>query len=284
MSGQRHRLASRLAVLLLCVLLGAVAVQAALAAPVKRTREGAQAARTAELMHQLGSKDPQVVKAAIDALAEREEASVLVAFFAEGQPDAVADHVLSALGGIRSEAGRALLEQSTHHRRSGARQKAYAALARQRDPRVMELLGRGLRDSSAEVRGLCARLLGELRGVDQLELLFRALARGVPEAGTAIGTLAPGSEVARFDVHLQGLPIQVMLDGYERFLLRNDIDEQTKLAIVARLGEVGSPTVKQFLQRMLAAHDWSKQKALRHALEETSRRIVAAPKAPGSAK
>jgi hypothetical protein len=283
MASERYRLTTRALCLWLAVAFLPWPARTALGAPGQTGREPTTA-RTAELTHQLASKDPQAIRAAIDGLAELGATAALIAFFDEGQPDAVADYVLAALARARSEDSFALLARSTRHRRVSARLQAYASLATRSDARVAEILGSGLRDSSAQVRGLCARLLGELRALDQLELLFRALARGVPEAGAAIGLMAPGSDVPRFGEHLQKLPVQVMLDGYERFLLRDDVSEPIKLDIVARLGEVASPTVKQFLQRMLGARKWPKKSALRHALIETSRRIVSDAKPAGSAK
>jgi hypothetical protein len=68
-----------------------------------------------------------------------------------------------------------------------------------------------------------------------------------------------------------------MLNGYEQFLLRADIGEQHKLEIVARLGEVASPSVKHFLEGLIADGTWTKQPRLANALRETAKRIDARP-------
>ena len=43
-----------------------------------------------------------------------------------------------------------------------------------------------------------------------------------------------------------------MLSGYEQYLTRSDINEETKIDIVTRLGEVSGRTVREFLGLQLA--------------------------------
>lgn len=234
----------------------------------------------ASLIADLKSADATVVGTALDRLAlrtERAAVAALGAFLHEGQPDALADHALLALGKTPSPAALAQLAEFTRHRRRAARTAAFTSVAEQPGNAANELLARGLRDSDAGVRGLCARRLGERGAKSQIEVLFLALARGVPEAGTALGKLADATAIARFDEQLARLPLHVMLGGYEQFLLRTDIDEQHKLEIVARLGEVASPTVKHFLEGLVADGAWSKQPRLATALRETAKRIDARP-------
>ena len=245
----------------------------------------------AALVMDLQGTDTAKIGAALDALALRAEpaaAAALGTFLHEGQPDALADHALVALGKTPSTSALAQLAEFTQHRRVAARAAAFSSIAEQPGEQANDLLARGLRDSDAGVRGLCARRLGERGAKSQIELLFLALARGVPEAGTALGKLADTNAIARFDEQLARLPLQVMLGGYEQFLLRADIDEQCKLTIIARLGEVASPTVKHFLEGLLADGIWSKQPRLATALRETAQRIDSRParereKAPSGA-
>lgn len=228
------------------------------------------------LQAELRSQDPARVNAAIDELARRGSEHTLAALeklVLAGQPDATLQRVLEALASSPSPHALPLLVRLTRHRRADARRLSYRAIAEVSDRQVPVLLGGGLRDSDARVRGVCATALGELGARDQLPLLFRALARGVPEAAPAIGKLGDARAVERFHEHLQRLPIDVMLTGYERFLERNELAEEVKLEIVARLGEVASPSVKHFLEELLGRRDWKPGDRLRHAVSETARRI-----------
>lgn len=224
----------------------------------------------------LQSADPARTAAAVDALGKRgDRAAVdaIAAFVRAGQPDALTDRALLALGATRSKNALAVLAEFTHHRRAAARIAAYTAAARIAGPAADALLAEGLRDSDAGVRGSCARSLAERGAKSQLEPLFRAFVRGVPEASYAIGKLAEPASLARFEEQLGRLPIQVMLAGYEQFLLRADIDEATKLELIAHLGEVASLTVKRFLERLLVAQNWSKRPRLLRAIADTAHRI-----------
>lgn len=238
---------------------------------------GAARASTAELAQALRGAD---AAAAVEALGKRRDAgarAALTEFVRAGQPDALTDRALHALGEHGSQETLGVLAEFTRHRRASARIAAYAAIARIPGGAASELLAQGLRDSDAGVRGACARHLAERGAREQLEPLLRAFARGVPEAAYAVGRLAPADQVARFEEQLGRLPLPVMLSGYEQFLLRSDLGEATKLELCARLGEVASVPVKRFLEQLLATRDWSKQPRLRHALTETARRIAAHP-------
>lgn len=240
----------------------------------------------ADLTAALSGTDPVKIGAAIDALGargDRKSLAALVAFVRAGQPDALTDRALRALGERGSQDALPVLAEFIHHRRTSARIAAFAGIAGIPGRAADELLAQGLRDSATTVRALSARSLAERGASQQLEILFRAFARGVPDAAHAVGKLASAADIERFEAQLGRLPIGVMLMGYEQFLLRPDLDQAHKLDLIARLGEVASPTVKHFLEQLLASHDWSKQPRLRHALSETARRIDGRPRARSEA-
>ena len=229
----------------------------------------------------LESGDVAKGTAAIDALGKLGAGAVpvLSRFARSGQPDALTDRALGALGATAAPAALDVLAEFTHHRRAAARVAAYNAIARIAGARSDELLARGLRDSHANVRGACARSLGERKATAQLESLLRAFERGVPEAAVAVGRIADAQSISRFHAQLGRAPLSLLLAGYEPLLLRADVDEAVKLDVVARLGEVASMSSKRFLERMRAEHDWTKQPNLLRALTETARRIEEKPAA-----
>lgn len=254
-----------------CLALQLVHPDALLAQPKRAPRSS-----VSTLVDELAAADPARVKSALDALGQRKDAAAITAladFVHAGQPDELTDHALQALGQTRAPTALPLLSELTHHRRKAARLAAFAGIAQLTTDAADAELARGLSDSEPAVRGLCARALGERGARSQLDVLFRALARGVPEAGAAIGKLADDEQIARFDAHIKVLPMLVMLEGYEQLLARDDIEETRKLAIIALLGEVASPTVKVFLQRTSTKIDAVKSPRVAQALRETAARI-----------
>ena len=171
----------------------------------------------------------------------------LSALLRAGQPDAITDAALDALQRLEMPASLDVLSEYTHHRRVGARRRAYAAIAAIEDRRVPVLLEQGLRDSDRSIREDAAQALGRIGASGSLEMLFRAFERGVLGASESIGRLGADADVARFTAFLGRMPISVMLGGYDQFLQRRDISDTVKIEIVNRLLEVSGRMVCQSL-------------------------------------
>lgn len=236
------------------------------------------------IVPRLSSASTDEVLAAIDQLSVIDDPAVvapLVAMLRAGQPDAITERGVEALRGLAQPSSLDCLAELARHRRPAVRRRAYAAIAAIHDPRSRALLEQGLRDSDRQVRGECADQLGRTGARASLDLLFRAFERGVIEAAAAIGRLGTSESVARFDEHLGHAPLSVMLSGYEQYLHRTDIDEDTKVDIVGRLGEVSGRTVREFLGQYLLTFSERDHSRLRTVVRDTLARIPAdAPAAP----
>lgn len=229
-----------------------------------------------EIVPRLRSTNPDEVREAIDLLSvidRREVVAPLAELLRSGQPDAITDRALEALRGLADPTSIDVLTEFTRHRRAGARRRAYQALAAIQDRRVPALLEQGLRDSDRGVRGAVALALGSIGSRGSVDVLFRAFDRGVVEAAVAIGKLGDGATVERFSQHLGQQPLSVMLSGYEQYLRRTDIDEDVKVQIVNRLGEVSGRTVREFLSQELARFSERDRSRLRQVMQDTVRRI-----------
>lgn len=239
------------------------------------------------ILPHLSSGNTDEVLAAIDQLTLVDDPQVvppIVAMVRAGQPDAVTDRAIEALRTLAEPSSLDLLAELSHHRRAQVRRRAYAAIAAVHDPRARQLLEQGLRDSDRGVRGAAADLLGRTGARASLDLLFRAFDRGVVEAASAIGRLGDASSVERFDEHLGHAPLSVMLSGYEQYLARTDIDEDTKVEIVGRLGDVSGRTVREFLGQYLLTFPERDRSRLRTVVRDTLARIPTdAPAAPRGA-
>jgi hypothetical protein len=266
--------------------LSAVLVAVCLGLSSQRAHAAGPPQSVAKLSADLASGDATKTTAAIDALGARgghDALAALAAYVRGGQPDALADRALTALGAARNAEALEVLQTMTRHRRASARIAVFGSIARIPGERANALLADGLRDSDAGVRGVCARTLGERRARSQIEPLFRAFERGVPEAAVAVGRLATASELPRFHARLGQAPVQNMLGGYEQLLLRADIGEATKLDVIARLGEVASLSVKRFLERMQVEPSFKTQPRVQRSLADTAHRIDERPKPQGAA-
>ena len=233
-----------------------------------------------EIVPKLDSANPDEVREAIDLLAIIDHPQViphLAELLRRGQPDPITDRVLEALGALAHPDAIEILTVFTHHRRIGARRRAYEALAAIDDRRIRPILETGLSDSERTVRAQAALALGEMGARDSLDILFRAFERGVVEAAIAIGKLGNRQSVERFTEHLGQRPLAIMLSGYHEFLRRNDIPNEVKSDIVARLGEVSGPMVKRFLADYLTTFGERDRSELKRQVEETYRRIPDQP-------
>lgn len=229
----------------------------ALAAPAQAQAGNGDAPSVADIediASRLDSESDAEVREAIDLLSVIDHPKVippLTKLLRSGQPDAITDRALEALGGLAHPDAIDVLAQFTWHRRAGARLRAYRALAAIDSDRVPPLIERGLRDTDRTVRGAAAIALGNIGAKESLDVLFQAFEVGVVEAAIAIGKLGGKSAVERFTEHLGKRPLGIMLSGYKEFLRRDDVPRKTKTAIVSRLGEVSGPMVRRFLQDYL---------------------------------
>lgn len=216
------------------------------------------------------------VRAAVDELAiidKPEIVTPLATALRAGQPDPICDRMLEVLGGLARPEAIEVLTEFTHHRRLGARLRAYRGLAAIEDPRIATLLLEGLRDSDRSIRATTALALGDIGARAMLDYLFVALDRGVVEAAISIGKLGDVPSIARYAELLGRQPLGVMLTGFDQYLRRTDLNEAAKKDIVARLGEVAGPMVKRFLQDYARTFSPRDKSALKKLLEETIRRI-----------
>jgi HEAT repeats len=183
----------------------------------------------------------------------------------------------------------AVLAQYARHRRVAARMRAITALGRVAgsDKSLRAVVANGLRDTAPEVRAAAARSLEALKATEATPVLLKAVGRGVPEAAVTLGAIGEPGSLEAYNAYLRKQPLDVMLSGYERWLLRPDVSEKAKLDILAKLEDVSGPLVLRFMsavprQAQLAAavKEAASASTLRIAKAEAQRQ--AKPAAPAA--
>jgi len=243
------------------------------------------------------TSDPAAALGAVDALAAlegREATQALIALLPSGLPDATLDRILEKLVEKPRPLALDVLEGMTRHRRAAARVLALRAVAAlgatepKLDASTSKLLAAALRDSDPRVRGTAASALGQrlernerakggrVAPLDEsiVELILRAVARGVPEAARTAGLATPEASLTRLYEALRGLPLTAVLDACDALLKRSTISEAAKLDVLARLGEIATPATKAYLSTLISAGRFPLNSPLQRALIETEKRIV----------
>jgi hypothetical protein len=248
--------------------------------------------------------DPLSAIDALSALPSRSATDALSALLFEGLPDASTDRILERFGERARPTALDALERMARHRRPEARVRALRAIAAigVADPKLdagtSKLLAAALRDSDTTVRGAAASALGarfeRLDGGKSrapsttdaavVDVLLRAVARGVPEAARAAGFATPEAELPKLHASLTGLPLTAALDAYDAALARKTLSEAAKLDVIARLGEIATPATKTFLASVIAARRFAPTSRLQRALIDTEKRIELKPAATGGAR
>jgi len=178
---------------------------------------------------------------------------------------------LMALG--QPSAGPALFDLA-RYRRPEIRKLAIEAIAAVRPLGGEVVLVAALNDSEADVRSAASIGLGEIGSPASIDTLFLALDQGNHEAAAAIGKLVPARDVKRLFAYLGKVPFRSLAPAFSETLKRKDVAENDKLAVVARLEEVGTNEVKGFFSDLMASTEGglppNVSKAVLRAMQEIS--------------
>jgi hypothetical protein len=271
------------------VMLSSLGSQAALGQtqPAFPRTELARGARLpADAIKRLKSGDLEQVKSALDDVRVAGRAAgaavpAIVELLSQGLPPTLAQEAIDALGDTESEAGTSTLAWYGRHRNLALRRAAIQALARTRGPLAVKALRTGLSDIDPGVRGLAATGLGTLKAKEAVIDLFVALDHKVPESARSIGLLCTGDECDKLAAKLGSQPFAVVTSGLEPALLRfsDDLPDDLKVKIVARVRELGTGEANRFLRDVQAK--WPKRGSLRlkQAIDQA---VLATSGSPGA--
>jgi HEAT repeat protein len=218
---------------------------------------GAQGkAALGQATHLLASDKREDIETGIQSLGllgVEQAVAPLVARTRQGLPAELLELSITTLMALGQPSAGPLLYELSRHRRSEVRRHAIEAIAATRPPDAEPHLLLALSDEDVQVRSAAAVALGEVGTGRSIDRLFAALDRGNSEASVAIGKLvAPGS-VPKLVQYLGQVPFHHMGPALALIIERRDVAEADKLALIARLEELGTPEIKGYLGELLAA-------------------------------
>jgi HEAT repeat protein len=251
-------------VLMLCSSGAALVAADAHAQPKK----GASKSDAGRLAKELESGEEARVLAALDQIAELEDAGKghapqLDKLLQRGTSAKIAVKALEVAGGLKQPASSAAIAPYVQHRSPDVRRAAARALIKTRGPKAIAALRKALRSSDPQVRGIAATGLGSMGAKDAISDLFAALDHKVSEAAAAIGQLCAVKDCEKLVARLGKLPLDVMTSGLDQILFRPpaEIPDDQKIAIVGRLRELGTKDAGRYLIDVAERwpENWSKK-------------------------
>jgi HEAT repeat protein len=198
----------------------------------------------------LASGDHDKIEAGIQGLGlagTPDAVAPLVARIHDGLPPDLLDTAIVTLMALgQPQAGPVLFELASH-RRPEIRTRALEAITAIAPRGGEDALRNGLSDGDPKVRAAAATGLGELKATGSVDVLFQALDRGNMEASTAIGKILKPGEVSRLLAYLGKIPFRSLGPAFAQLLQRKDVAERDKLALLAKLQDIGTQEVKTYL-------------------------------------
>lgn len=205
------------------------------------------------------------VPAAVEPLAARIQ---------QGLPHDLLETAIVTLMALGQPSAGPVLFDLARYRRPEIRKLALEAITAVRPSGGEAVLVAALNDSESQVRIAAAVGLGDIGSPASIDTLFLALDHGNLEAAAAIGKLVPARDVKRLFAYLGKIPFRSLGPAFSEALKRKDVSENDKLAIVARLEEVGTGEVKGFFSDLMASTEGglppNVSKAVLRAMQEIS--------------
>jgi len=241
-----------------------------------------------DTIKRLKSGDDALIKSALDdvrmsAKAGAPAVPAIVELIERGLSPTLTQAAIDTLADTESEAASAGLAWYARHRNAVLRRSAVQALARTRGAVAIKTLRTGLSDPDAAVRGLSATGLGTLKAKEAIGDLFIALDHKLAEAAASIGKLCAGNECERLAAKLGGgsLAFEVVTSGLDQALFRGapDVNDDTKVKIIARIRELGTAEANRFLRDVQGRWPKGGSPRVRQALDQA---VLATTGSPGA--
>lgn len=221
-------------------------------APKLDAKTQAQLNEAKKLLASAAKSDVEAAIQSLGLLGVPAAVDPLVARIQQGLPNDLLETAIVTLMALGQPSAGPALADLARYRRPEIRTLAIEAIAAVRPPGGEVVLVAALNDLEVQVRSAAAVGLGDIGSPGSIDALFLALDHGNLEAGAAIGKLVPARDVKRLFGYLGKVPFRSLAPAFAETIKRKDVAENDKLAIVARLEEVGTGEVKGFFSDLMA--------------------------------
>lgn len=189
--------------------------------------------------------------AELEALASARSVAPVQARIQEGLPPDLLVKAIDVLRASRSAGAGPVLVDLLGHRRAAIRAAAAAALGALAARSAGNPLIAALTDPDAQVRSASLVALGLIREVRAIGPVSAAVERGEDAAVVVLAQIARPTELARLVGYAKGRSFVVMRPAFDTLLARTDFPQRGKLDLIAKLGELRSPPVEEYLRDLL---------------------------------
>jgi hypothetical protein len=230
-----------------------------------------------EIAVMLSSANADEVRTAIEASASLGSPDVIPLIqerVRAGLPPELLDVALDSVVLLGDASAGELLASLTRHRRPTVRLKAVQAIVALKAVSAAPALERALSDSAPNVREAAAAGLGELGVPADINRLFLAFDRNVGSAARALGRLAKENDVARLLAYLGRMPLSNLTPAFDALLMRRDVNEATKLRVVAQLQELGTAEARGYLEGLTQKLPADTPSKVRRSIDDAVARIA----------
>lgn len=239
-----------------------------------------------DTLARLRSGDLAAVKGALDAVRMSAHAGapavpVIAELLQRGLSPALTLAAIETVGDTESEAGSAAVAWYAQHRNVELRRAAIQTLSRTRGLAAVRALRGALSDPDANVRGLAATGLGNMKAKEAVGDLFAALDHKVAEAAASIGQLCAGNECDRLASKLGSVPFDVVTSGLDQVLFRPaaDVSDDIKIKIVGRVRELGTGEANRFLRSVQGKWPKTWSQRVKQSIDQA---VLATAASPGA--
>lgn len=196
---------------------------------------------------------PQVARALaeLEAMASARSVAPVQARIQEGLPPDLLGKAIDVLRASRSAAAGPVLVDLLGHRRAAIRAAAATALGALAVRSAGKALIAALTDPDAQVRSASLVALGLIREPRAIEPVCAAVERGDDAAVVVLAQLARPTDVARLVGYARGRSFVAMRPALDTLMARADFPQRGKLDLIAKLGELRSPPVEDYLRDLL---------------------------------
>jgi len=172
----------------------------------------------------------------------------IVARLQQGLPPALVVLAIDALVKAKNALAAQVLIELCEHRRALIRTSAISALGSLKIRKAYTVVREAIDDSDQTVRSTATKVLSQLGGRKSLNDLYRVFEGGDTDVVPEIAKWVTTRDTDRLTGYLKDHSFSTLKPAFVEILNKRRASVREKTNLIARLGEVGTPEIQQFLR------------------------------------